>query len=252
MTHICKNCGAPVESRFCSDCGQPASTHRISPHFLWHDIQHGILHVDKGILFTAKELFTRPGHSIREFLQGKRVKHFKPISLVIILAGIYGFLSHYFHIDLLSNNIKISGSGEQFDKMKKIISSSSEWLSSHYSIFSLLQIPVLAIGTWLFFKRAGYNFIEHIVIHSFLTGQRLIIRIITFPLFYAYNETGTLRTIARITDMIAFSIAFWSLYQLFSNIPWWQRIIRTAGSFIISFSIMLVVIYILFKQLLNL
>ena len=105
MTHICKNCGSPVKSRFCSDCGQPASTHRISGHFLWHDIQHGILHVDKGILFTAKELFTRPGHSIREFLQGKRVKHFKPISLVIILAGIYGFLSHYFHIDLSGKRI---------------------------------------------------------------------------------------------------------------------------------------------------
>jgi hypothetical protein len=171
---------------------------------------------------------------------------------VIILAGIYGFLSHYFHINLLSNNIKITGSGEQFEQVKKVVSSSSEWLSSHYSIFSLLQIPVLAAGTWLFFKRAGYNFIEHIVIHSFLTGQRLIIRIITFPLFYAFNETGTLRTIARITDMIAFSIVFWSLYQLFNKIPWWQRIIRTAGSFIISFSITLVVMIIIFKILANL
>jgi len=252
MTSICKNCGTTVKGSFCSHCGQAANTHRISTHFLWHDIQHGILHVDKGILFTAKELFTRPGHSIREFLQGKRVSHFKPVSLVLILAGIYGFLSHYFHINLLSNNIQIKGSGERFDEMQKVISSSSEWLAAHYSIFSLLQIPVLAAGTWLFFKRAGYNFIEHIVIHSFLTGQRLIIRIILFPFFYAFNETSTLRTVERITDLIAFLIVFWSLYQLFNTVPKWQRILRTAGSFIISFVVTLVVLMIIFKQLLGL
>ena len=41
---------------------------------------------------------------MREFLNGKRVKHFKPMSFVILLAGIYGLLSHYFDINLLSNN----------------------------------------------------------------------------------------------------------------------------------------------------
>ncbi|HOZ77945.1 MAG TPA: DUF3667 domain-containing protein [Ferruginibacter sp.] len=252
MISTCMNCGTTVKGSFCSHCGQSANTHRISTHFLWHDIQHGLLHVDKGILFSAKELFTRPGHSIREFLEGKRVKHFKPVSLVLILAGIYGFLSHYFHINLLANNIQIKGSGEKFEEMRKVVASSSEWLASHYSMFSLLQIPVLATGTWLLFKRAGYNFMEHIIIHSFLTGQRLIIRIITFPLFYAFSETSTLRTVARITDLVAFTIAFWSLYQLFKTIPKWQRAVRTAGSFAITFAITFTVMFILFKILLGL
>ncbi|MEO8862184.1 MAG: hypothetical protein ABI358_12210 [Ginsengibacter sp.] len=29
-------------------------------HFLWHDVQHGLFHFDKGVLYTTKQLFTRP------------------------------------------------------------------------------------------------------------------------------------------------------------------------------------------------
>lgn len=252
MTTVCKNCDNRVQGKFCSNCGQPAGTHRISAHFLWHDIQHGLLHVDKGILFTARQLFTRPGHSIREFLQGKRVKHFKPVSMVLILAGIYGFLTHYFHINILSNNIEIKGIGEKADEMRKVIENASQWLAGHYSLYSLLQIPVLAFCTWLFFRRAGYNFIEHIVINSFLTGQKLMIRILTFPLFYAFNETGHLRTVARITDIAAFVLFAWSLYQLFNTLTGWQRIVRTAGIVIISTIITIIVMILIFKRMLAL
>ena len=93
MQIICKNCGHIYSGQFCNNCGQPSDTHKLNLHFIWHDLQHAFLHFDKGVLFTAKELFTRPGNSIREFIEGKRVKHFKPISLVIILATLYGVLS---------------------------------------------------------------------------------------------------------------------------------------------------------------
>src|SRR6478736_1543240 len=119
MTKTCLNCNANLAGKFCSNCGQDSNTHRINSHFLWHDIQHGLTHVDKGMLFTIKELFTRPGNSIRQFLEGKRIKHFKPISLVIILAGAYGFLSHYYEINIFSSNIqKISGSGAGYAHAK--------------------------------------------------------------------------------------------------------------------------------------
>jgi hypothetical protein len=41
----------------------------------WHDVQHGLFHFDKGMYYSAKELYWRPGHSIREFIEGKRVSH---------------------------------------------------------------------------------------------------------------------------------------------------------------------------------
>ena len=100
MTNLCLNCDVQLTGNFCSNCGQSAKVHKINFHFLIHDIQHGLLHLEKGFFYTTKELFTRPGHSIREFLAGKRVNHFKPISFAIILAGVYGIMAHYFEINL--------------------------------------------------------------------------------------------------------------------------------------------------------
>lgn len=234
MSTECLNCKRPLTGKYCSHCGQKADTHRIGIHFLWHDIQHGLLHVDKGILYTVKELFTRPGYTIREFLEGKRINHFKPFSLVIILAGIYGFLSHYFGINLLSNNIKVSGSGEEVEKARQAIERFSEWMSEHYSIVSLLQIPIFALGTFIAFKKAGYNFIEHLVINTFLTGQKLALHILVFPLFYAYNETAALSEIARFTDIAAYALVIWSLFQLFTRFGAGQRIARTLLSLAIA------------------
>ena len=49
MMITCKNCNQKFNGHFCNNCGQPANTHKINSHFLWHDIQHGLLHFDKGI-----------------------------------------------------------------------------------------------------------------------------------------------------------------------------------------------------------
>lgn len=96
MTTICKNCNEQLEWHFCGNCGQSAETHKMNVHFLWHDIQHGLLHFDKGILYTSKQLFTRPGIAIKEFIEGKRINHFKPISLIIVLATVYGLFTIIF------------------------------------------------------------------------------------------------------------------------------------------------------------
>jgi hypothetical protein len=235
MTTFCQNCNTELQGKYCSNCGQSAETHKINVHYLWHDIQHGLLHLDKGILFTTRELFTRPGHSIREFLEGKRVKHFKPISLVLVLAGIYGLLFHFFKIDMFANYVVVSGSGEKVIHINDVIEKTSEWIAQHYSILALLQIPVFTIGTYLCFRKAGYNFIEHLIINTFLVGQRLILQIVTFPLFYFSSGKPMLITTDRIINLIGYALAIWTLIQLFKNQK--KRILKTIFSLAISFLI---------------
>jgi len=243
MTKTCLNCNTKLVGKFCSNCGQDANTHRINSHFLWHDIQHGLTHVDKGMLFTIKELFTRPGNSIRQFLEGKRIKHFKPISLVIILAGAYGFLSHYYEINILSSNIQISGSGSEYAHAKKVVDNIIDWVSEHYALVTLIQLPVLALGTYLGFKKVDYNFLEHLVINSFLTAQRLLVRLLTFPIFYYYNNTPALRTVSNVIDFIGYTLMAWSLFQLFKSLSNGQRIWRIVLSLAISFSALLMALF---------
>ena len=240
MTSNCQNCTNELQGKYCSNCGQIAETHKINIYFLWHDIQHGLLHMDKGILYTAKELFKRPGHSIREFIEGKRVRHFKPISLVLVLAGIYGFLSHYFEINLLAHDFSIDGSGEKFNELKELFEKKAEWISQHYSVLALLQIPVFTLSTYICFKKVGYNFMEHLVINTFLIGQRLILHIVAFPLYFILNSAAAYRA-EQVTDIIGYGFFIWSLLQLFSGLPKAKRVWRSLFSLAIALSIMFLV-----------
>ena len=154
-------------------------------HFIWHDIQHAFFHFDKGVLYTAKELFTRPGDSIREFVEGKRVKHFKPISLVIILATLYGVLRHLFHFSVLDKKAVSKFQGVEYESL-------NEWISHHYYWIILLSIPMFSIASYIVFRKQGYNYVEFFILNTFKASQRLFLRIFTFPvIFYFDNSLAT-------------------------------------------------------------
>jgi hypothetical protein len=256
MTSVCKNCHNHFKGNYCSTCGQAAETHELNFYFLWHDIQHGLLHFDKGIWFTSRELFTRPGNSIREYIEGKRVKHFKPISLVIILAGIYGVLFHYFHIDILATTITLDVHGQQAEELKQIVVELSEWVASHYAVVALLQLPVYAISTFLAFKKAGYNYVEHLVLNAFLTGQRLIVNILVFPLYYLVNGTEASKQFTQLVNTICIGLTIWALIQFFNKISKSSAFFRALFAYLIFIVISLIImgttaliVYSRFKEL---
>lgn len=225
MSSTCLNCGTALHDRYCSHCGQSADTHTINAHFLWHEVQHGFLHVDKGILFTARELFTRPGHSIRGFIEGKRVRHFKPVALVLLLAGIYGFCSHLLHIDVLAGTVRVDSTGPDAGAVQERVKGISEWVAAHYWIVALAQLPLWAAATRLAFFRAGYNYFEHFVLHAYLVGQRLLLHIVALPLHYALNGKPALAAANRVLDWIGILLLVWALFQFFHRVGRGRRIL---------------------------
>lgn len=221
MNITCKNCGQHFKGHFCNNCGQAARTHEINIHFLWHDIQHGFFHFDNGIFYTAKQLFTRPGHSIREYIQGKRVKHFKPISLVILLATVYGLLSHTFHINVISE-INITGLGNDEINAQQI----KDWIDSHYAWVSLFTLPFYALGTFIAFRKQGFNYMEHLVLNAFLAGQRLILHIAVFPVIYFLNSTPNLKSFTDLLTLVDLILMVWAFSQFFNQMSKMKTIWR--------------------------
>lgn len=236
MTVTCKNCNQHFKGHFCNNCGQKADTHKMNFHFLWHDIQHGLFHFDNGILYTVKQLFTRPGSTIKEYIDGKRIRHFKPISLVILLATIYGLLYHTFHIEM-TDLVSVTGPSDSKINVEKI----NEWISTHYAWTSLLTLPLYALGTFLAFKKQGYNFVEHLVLNAFLAGQRLILRIATFPIIYDFNGTPTIKTVTGFITLIDFILMIWGYSQFFNKLPKWKSFLLTLLSCLI-FGLTLIII----------
>lgn len=184
MPHICKNCDHELTGNFCSHCGQTAKTHKLNMHYIWHEVQHGLIHVDHGIFYTIKQLLTVPGETIREFIDGKRVRHFKPVTLVVVLATVYGLLYHSL-ITSLYHSDPIHLKEDLFGVYQVVI----QWTTDHVAYSSLILIVTNTMASYLVFRKQGYNFAEHLVLNTFYRALSLILSLMLLPVIYFYSIT---------------------------------------------------------------
>lgn len=208
MTNHCKNCQAAIEGRYCSNCGQATSTARLDFHVVWHDLQHGLLHVNKGIFYTLRELFLRPGLTIRSYLDGQRIRHFQPVSMMIVLAALYAWSSHLAHRPMVT----YSGNAETS------VAIAADFIEHHYGFAEVMLLPVLALCSYLFFRRRGERYVEWIVVHAFLASQRLVVQIVALP-FAMTLSSGTVGTISFIVNMVYLGWAMMQLYPSYRAVP---------------------------------
>jgi hypothetical protein len=170
----CKNCGHDFHGNYCPECGQNAHTERIDAHFFLHDIPHSVLHIDKGFFFTFKELIVRPGHAIREYLDGKRVRHFRPLAYLLLLSTISTL------VDKLIHNLIIQ------DNLKKGLTTTIHvpFFQEYISLFFILMIPIMSLASWLVFRHLKYNYWEHLLMETYAVAQFNLVLIAIHVLSY--------------------------------------------------------------------
>ncbi len=164
--NICKNCNSKISGNFCSNCGQPSLLRRIDGRYIRDEIGH-ILHFDKGIFYTIKELFIRPGKNVREFLTDNRNRLVKPIFFIIVTSLIYTVINHYFGIE----EQYIQQSGLENTTIGKII----KWMQEHYGYGNILMGIFIAFFIKLFFRKSKYNFYEILILLCFVMGIAMLI-----------------------------------------------------------------------------
>lgn len=213
--HICKNCGNQFTGNFCNHCGQSAHIHEINIHFIWHEIKHGLLHWDAGIAYTCKQLFTRPGHSIREFLEGKRVKHFSPIGLILLLAGAYSVI-------MITSGLDSSVLIKDSEELRSLSHVFNDWTAHHYAATQLLLIPFISLSSWLVFRKQGYHFLEHILLNTFIASQRLIIALCFLPIIILRQGEANMQWMIDINFLIGMLFTCWTYQQFFLKLRAWK------------------------------
>ncbi|RZK21474.1 MAG: DUF3667 domain-containing protein [Pedobacter sp.] len=206
----CLNCATPISEEFCAHCGQKSTTHRYSiVHFVEHDFVHGVWHVDKGILFTIKELFSRPGHSVREFIQGRRAKHFSFVTLILLILTVSTLLAPYLHIKM-SDLIPM--------KTQNVMNSFEEFVTKYPKIFIVILIPLNSIFSSLWFRKARLNFSEHLVANSYKAAAELMVGLLfTLLMIFYTNLKGLSMIYFAIIMPFVFAYGIWFYYQLFTN-----------------------------------
>ena len=199
-------CSDPSGSNFCPGCGAPSRPERINRHYVWHELQHGILHLEKGFLYTTKELLIRPGATVRSFLAGDRKKHYKPIAYVIISSVIFSLVNHW---------LKTSAPALA---PEAAVNPVMHWVTENYNISNLVEIVFIALLLLLIFRRTRINYLENFVLCSYLTGVGMLFGTLLLIVEYLIGQPifGLLFTVG------AFGYCVWGIGQFYSTQTKWS------------------------------
>ena len=236
----CANCDRAIaspEQKFCPACGQATPAHRINWHFLGHELEHSVLHMDRGIFYSIKELMLRPGHLMRDYIQGRRGNQVKPLLLLMISAAVVVLLTKYLlGGDLIGSSMQagagyVEGAGAGLDGGATAAASAraavavKDWINAHLTAFTLLLLPFQAGAFWLAFKGRGLNYPEWLVISALLTVQTFI-----FTTAAVLVQRWLPSAQAWVVPLAFFYLVF-SLVQYFQGSPRWKTALRALLGF---------------------
>ncbi|TRX38678.1 DUF3667 domain-containing protein [Flavobacterium sp. ZT3R18] len=199
----CSNCNDALTGKYCSNCGQPAKVKRIDGHYIVHEIEH-ILHFERGILFTIKELLIRPGQNISHFIAENRSRLVKPVIFIIVTSLIFTLISHFFHIE--DGYIHIDGA------KKTAIGSVFNWIQNHYGYANIIMGMFIAFWLKIFFRKYDYNFFELVILLCFVMGMGMLMYAV-FTLLVGLTKLNLM----PIAGFVGFAYCTWAIGQFFDK-----------------------------------
>jgi hypothetical protein len=217
----CLNCAAALKfgQHFCAACGQRTNTSRLTMRDIGHDIVHALTHADHSIFALVRALATRPGRVAREYVAGKRKRHFGPWAFLVITVGLASLMIHVADVQWF----KPFGHGRAADLLQR-----------HINLVILLQMPLLAAACAVLFRSHRLNYAEHLVFAAYTSGLR--------SLFLALVETPLLALTHADTADPALSLLYlgvWFAYFAFAATQFYgghrlAAVIKAIGAAVIS------------------
>lgn len=217
LEYSCPNCNHKIEENFCPNCGQKKYS-RIDRTYVLKEIQYTILHTDKGFLYTVKNILSNPGKTAREFIDGNRVNHYKPILLAFVLSGISTFISY----KILGLHEIITAYYTKQNMGSDFLDDYVSFMASYNSILMLLAIPLFAVTTKLAFINCKENYYEHVVINAYLLSLYTLVQIIIFyPIYYFLENNGNfIFSLTYISFLTLPLILIWFFRQFYKDLSW--------------------------------
>ena len=227
----CINCGRAAggpDQKYCPNCGQPTPVHRIDWHFLGHELEHSVLHMDRGILYSLKQLMGRPGRLLRDYIEGRRGNQVKPLLLITMMTAVVLLLNRLVTgnsiLDSGAPDVMFAGQALPAEVLRFMAASRTvaAWIESHFAAFTLMLLPIEALAFRLVFSRySKLNYPEWLVITTLLTVQAFVIWSVLVLLHRWVPNTQML------AGMLGMLYSVVSLVQFFQQRPAWSTVWRS-------------------------
>lgn len=192
-----------VAGNSCINCGQQTNVKRIDRHYIMHEIEH-VLHFERGILYTIRELLVRPGENVRYFISEDRSRLVKPVIFIIVTSLIYSLITHFFHLE--------QGYVNYDEKKESATGVIFKWVQDHYGYGNIIMGIFIALWVKVFFKKYAYNFFEILILLCFAMGIAMLIFAIS-----AIIQGLTQVDLTQIASVVGIGYCSWAIGQFFDK-----------------------------------
>lgn len=179
-TSKCRSCNSVISGNYCSECGQKVIHERFTVSSFVQTLL-AAFNLEKGFLFTVKELFIHPGNAVNDYLSGKTKPYVNPLTYLLVIGGVYSFL-------LLKLNIFDAGMeaiGTPSPTTDEAMALQNKWFTFYKNIINfipLLLIPFISLASKWVYKSRQLYYGEFLIINSFLFVQILVLIVVLAPI----------------------------------------------------------------------
>lgn len=186
----CKNCENDFVGSYCNECGQKVMD-RLTIKGVWNLIIDDVFEVNKGLLYTLKQLWVNPGKTSLDFINGKTKNYYSPLKYLIFWTAIYFILNSLIDNrqgqsieNLIFNQSKPFSAGSFRDYMDIY----QEMIFRHPDIFYLGLTPFLAIVSFVIYRKRKFHFTELLILYLYILGQIIFVVAVTIPLISLFGD----------------------------------------------------------------
>jgi len=196
---VCQNCGYEGGHIYCSNCGQALEARRISMSHLYHEVAHTFWHLEKGFLFTLKELARSPGMMQKKYLSGLRLHYQKPFPLFAISGTICALALFFIYRNAPDKT-------DQF------------FYKHYYFLVQACMLPFYALVTYILFKSSKLYYAESLVMNVYMVGF-MSLGIIPINSLSYFLPNGII-SLMEVIFLMSYNIATYLNFFRDKNIAW--------------------------------
>lgn len=242
MENSCKNCGTPLGGKFCAECGQRADTRRFVIRDVLTEVQKQYIQLDRGFFYTILALATRPGHAIREYLDGKRVGFSPALKFLFWTAAIAVALMLWLDLDqAILERVNENYQGKNGDG-KALGAAISGKIFNNPGLLMLLMLPGITLGTYLFFRNKKYYPTELFILNCYLTGAITLTGIVNSVVSKVFGPGSGITMAVSALGFTAWLLYFtWGYRQFFEEKNYWSVLLKTGLSLLLGILVFMLI-----------
>lgn len=249
----CLNCETEFTGKFCPNCGQKSNTKRLKLREMLADFSNSFWGCDNKFVNTLLNLVRRPGHMVREYLQGKRSRYYNPLRMLIWIISIYAIYSFIigedpFIVDkAIDEDVDVKGSLEKYIFLRVAM---DFWdFISNNKLYYMIFGAIITVPTYTFAFRKEkiqhsdgaelpLNHAEQFYTLLYQSCIEMIFAILILPFSLIKGSGNIISEINNYADIVFSFILYKQLY----NIGWLRCIKRYIIAVLLTLSYLILCI----------